>query len=179
MATKQPSSDRNQQSNTHTTTGNTATGTFKIAALTTALLVAEAAAIVGLFAFVGRPTTTLADAPAIDAESEVIEEIPLFEGRLSNDRAGSVFVFDTEIYVQVRKSEVERIRREIERTRHELRAEIAAIWRSAEPANFQEPRFETLTARLDATLRDRFNRAGRQGVSKVVVVSGAGIRLGR
>lgn len=173
MANKQPINDRNPQPGT-----TSATGTFKIAALTTALLVAEAAAIVGLFAFVGRPSATMADAPVI-ADEEVVEEIPLFQGRLSNDRAGTVLVFDTEIYVQVRKSEAERIRNEIERTRHELRAEISGIWRSAEPANFQESRFETLTARLEATLRDRFNRAGRQGVSKVVVVSGAGIRLGR
>lgn len=154
-------------------------GTFKIAALTTALLVAEAAAIVGLFAFVGRPAATQAETPPEESERDVIEEIPLFEGRLSNDRAGAVFVHDTEIYVQVRKSESDRIRREIERTRHELRAEIAGIWRSAEPSQFQEPRFETLTARLESLLRERFNRAGKQGVAKVVVVSGAGIRLGR
>jgi len=172
MGTRQSSSERNQQ------VAPSGTGTFKIAALTTALLVGEAAAIVGLFAFVGRPATTNAEAPRDDATSE-IEELPIFEGRLSNDRAGSVFVHDTEIYVQVRKSEAERIRRELERTRHELRAEIAAIWRSAEPAHFQEPRFETLTARLEAMLRERFNRSGKQGVEKVVVVSGAGIRLGR
>ncbi|MBM4113935.1 MAG: hypothetical protein FJ253_11310 [Phycisphaerae bacterium] len=154
-------------------------GTFKVAALTTALLVGEAAAIVGLFAFVGRPASTNAEPTMAAAEEDVVEEVPLFEGRLSNDRAGQVFVYDTDVYVQVRKGEAERIRREIERSRHELRAEIAAIWRSAEPAHFQEPRFETLTARLEAMLRDRFNRGGRQGVVKAVVVSGAGIRLGR
>lgn len=156
-----------------------AMGTFKIAALTTALLVGEAAAIVGLFAFVGRPAASVAETPAAAAAEEIVEEIPIFEGRLSNDRAGSVFVYDTDVYVQVRKSEAERIRREIERARHELRAEIAAIWRSADPAHFQEPRFETLTARVEAMLRDRFNRGGRQGVVKAVVVSGAGLRLGR
>lgn len=172
MGAKQSTGDRNQQ------TPPNGAGTFKVAALTTALLVGEAAAIVGLFAFVGRPATTHAEAPVAEAGAEV-EEIPLFEGRLSNDRSGTAFCYDTEIYVQARKSEAERIRRDIERTRHELRAEIAAIWRSAEPAHFQEARFETLTAQLEAMLRDRFNRAGRQGVEKVVVVAGAGIRLGR
>jgi len=171
--------NRNSTAERATQQPSTAMGTFKIAALTTALLVGEAAAIVGLFAFVGRPSASVAETPVADAETEVIEEVPLFEGRLSNDRAGSVFVYDTDVYVQVRKAEAERIRREIERSRHELRAEIAAIWRSADPAHFQEPRFETLTARVEAMLRDRFNRGGRQGVVKAVVVSGAGIRLGR
>lgn len=174
MGSRQPNAERTQQA----ATNSGATGTFKIAALTTALLVGEAAAIVGLFAFVGRPATTQAESPASEVEV-AIEEIPLFQGRLSNDRAGTVFVYDTEIYVQAPGSEAERIRREIERARHELRAEIAAIWRSAEPDHFQEPRFETLTARLEGMLRERFNRAGRQGVEKVVIVSGAGLRLGR
>ncbi|MBX3356147.1 MAG: hypothetical protein KF724_10690 [Phycisphaeraceae bacterium] len=176
MGTRQPTNERTPAAaNAPATNG---ASVFKIAALTTALLVAEAAAIVGLFAFVGRPAATQADVGMANAERET-QELPLFEGRLSNDRAGSVYAYDTEIYLQVPRSEAERVRKEIERTRHELRAEIAAIWRSAEPAHFQEPRFETLTARLEAMLRERFNRSGRQGVEKVVVVSGAGLRLGR
>lgn len=176
MATRNASNDDHGKS---AASQGSAAGTFKVAALTTALLVGEAAAIVGLFAFVGRPASTNAEPTVTAAEEDVVEEVPLFEGRLSNDRAGTVFVYDTDVYVQVRKGEAERIRREIDRARHELRAEIAAIWRSAEPAHFQEPRFETLTARVEAMLRDRFNRGGRQGVVKAVVVSGAGIRLGR
>ncbi|MFO0894284.1 MAG: hypothetical protein U0574_04930 [Phycisphaerales bacterium] len=153
-------------------------GALKVAVITTALLVGEASAIVGLFAFVGRPTASHAETPAA-APADDAEELLLFEGRLSNDRAGTAFVYDTEVYVQVRKADAERIRKEIDRTRHETRAEVAAIWRTAEPGHFQEPRFETLTARLEAMLRERFDKGGRSSIVKAVVVSGAGLRLGR
>ena len=56
----------------------------------------------------------------------------------------------------------------------------AAIWRTADPQHFKEPRLETLTRKVTALLRDRFgsdDEAGGSIVEKCVIVMGTGFRV--
>lgn len=156
---------------------------MKFAIITVALLAIEGA---GLFMFfsMGGPKHVEATEPAVVAnpEEEKPVELLLLDDRLVNDRTGISYLYDTEIYVKVRKKDELWVKDEIERTKNEIRAQVSGIWRTAEPNHFQEPMFDTLTRRIETAMRERFDHRsvdGKPTVEKCVLVVGTGIRVNR
>jgi hypothetical protein len=81
---------------------------------------------------------------------------------------------------------LEKVKAEIEQFQNEIKADITAIWRTAEPQHFQEPRLENLTRKVYALLTERFGveksvktegAAPLPIVSKVVIVMSTGFRV--
>ncbi len=158
-------------------------GGMKFMAITAGLLVLEGAAIVGFFSMTG-PKHVEAEVPVAVANPEESKpiELLLLDDRLVNDRTGLAYLYEVEVYVKVRKKDETWVKEEIERSRNELRAEIGGLWRTAEPHHFQEPTFETLTRRIEGTLRERFDHRSTDGkptVDRCVLVVGTGIRINR
>lgn len=148
------------------------------------VLVLEAVAIVGAFKFFGGGASTVSalDDPAVsvDTENEKIVETLVLEAKLPNNKSGVSYIYPTEIYLQVKQRHLERVKAEIEQFQNEIKADITAIWRTADPQHFQEPRLENLTRKVYALLDDRFGQDRERSepiVVKVVIVMGAGFRI--
>ncbi|MFZ9882202.1 MAG: hypothetical protein ACO3QC_12465 [Phycisphaerales bacterium] len=181
MADKKP--DAKSESTTPEGGAAAKKGGMKFAIITVALLAVEGA---GLYAFfsMGGPKHVEATEPALVAnpEEEKPVELLLLDDRLVNDRTGISYLYDTEIYVKVRKKDELWVKDEIERTKNEIRAQVSGIWRTAEPHHFQEPMFDTLTRRIETAMRERFDHRsvdGKPTVEKCVLVVGTGIRVNR
>ena len=148
-----------------------------------AMLVVEAVVIVGVVMVIGQPAEVAAggDTTRVDtSEEDRIVEILVLDSRLPNNRSGITQVFDTEIYVQVKRKFQTRVSGELDQFRNEIRAEITAIWRTSDPQHFQEPKLENLTRKVYALLNGRFGRdtaSGEPIISKSVIVMGTGLRI--
>lgn len=155
----------------------------KTVLLVVIILVVEAVGIMGAMMFLGQPSNVSAvelEQNAAAAEDEKIVETLVLNARMPNNKSGVTYVYATEIYVQVRKAHLERVKAEIEQFQNEIKADITAIWRTAEPQYFQEPKLENLTRKVYALLDERFGMDKARNepiVSKVVIVMSTGFRV--
>jgi hypothetical protein len=166
----------------------TAPDTAKKSGLKTIIMVAgivvvEAVAIVGIMSIAGGPDEVRADpdleAIAVD-EGEKICEVLVLDAKLPNNRSGVTYLFDTEIYVQVKQKHADRVTAELDQFQNEIKAEIAAIWRMTDPDQFREAKLQTLTRKVEAWLDERYGRdeaTGEAIVSKCVIIMGTGFRI--
>ena len=147
-----------------------------------AVLVIEAVAIIGLPILIGGPAEVEATASlaTVDTpEEEKIVELLVLDAKLPNNRSGVTYLYETEIYVQVKRKHEARVADELEQFRNEMRSEISAIWRTSDPRRFQEPKLENLTRKVYALLSGRFaaDPQGEPIVTKCVIVMGTGMRV--
>jgi len=147
------------------------------------ILVVEAIVIIGAMTMLGGPDTVEATDAVGDiqtAEEEKLVELQVLDGKLANNKTGITYLYDTEIYVQVKKKYSERVSAELEQFRNQIRAEITTIWRTADPHHFQEPKLENLTRKIEALLNDRFGTEGEDSeaiIARCVIVMGTGLRI--
>ena len=161
------------------------TGALKTILTLVGLLVFEAALIVGAMVFFGgEPRVATADESAFidpeQAEGQKIVEVLVLDGKLPNAKTGVTYLYDTEIYVQVKQVHAPRVNDELEQFYNEIKAEIAAVWRTSEPKHFQEPKLENLTRKVNAMLSERFGVdpvSGDPILVKCVIVMGTGFRV--
>jgi hypothetical protein len=156
---------------------------FKPLLLIVAILIFEAVVIVGALKMFGGPSDAAATDPMAVAgvpDEEKITEVMIVSARLPNSRSGVTYLYDTEIYVQVKRKFAERVQGELEQFQNEIRAELTALWRTSESQHFREPRLETLTRKVDALLSERFGNDSESGepiINKSVIVMGTGFRV--
>ncbi len=147
------------------------------------ILAVEAVVIIGAMMILGGPPEVeAADIPAVltTPEDERIVEILVIDAKLPNNKSGLTYLYDTEIYVQVKKRYSDQVAEELQQFRNEIKSEITAVWRTAEMRHFQEPRLESLTRRLQTMLSDRFGVDRQRDepiISKCVIVMGMGFRI--
>jgi flagellar basal body-associated protein FliL len=158
-------------------------GGLKFIIVVLALLGIEGGVLFFVFSS-GKPQTVEATEPVIVAnpEDEKLVELLVLDDRLVNDRTGISYLYQTEIYVKVRKKDEEWVKDEIERSKNSLRAQLGGIWRTAEPTHFQEPLFETLTRRVETVMRERFDHKSSDSkpvIDRCVLVVGTGLRINR
>ncbi|MHC4082900.1 MAG: hypothetical protein ACYS15_20190 [Planctomycetota bacterium] len=147
------------------------------------ILALEAVVIIGAMTLLGGPPEVeAAEVPAVleAPEEERIVEILVLDAKLPNNKSGMTYLYDTEIYVQVKKRYADKVAEEFAQFRNEIKSEITAVWRTAEPRHFQEPRLQSLTRKVQTMLSDRFG-VDRQHdepiISKCVIVMGMGFRI--
>jgi hypothetical protein len=149
------------------------------------LLGFEAVLIVGaMMLFIREPDVSAGnpgEIPSTDlAEQERITEILVVDGKLPNAKTGVTFLYDTEIYVQVKNKHAERVRAELDQFANEIKSEITAIWRTSDPRHFQEPKLENLTRKVQALLNERLGTDAESDepiLVKCVIVMGTGFRV--
>jgi flagellar basal body-associated protein FliL len=155
----------------------------KTAIMILSVLILEAVVIVGAMKFLGGgPAPVHASdvaEPAHESEDDKIVETEVLKAKMPNNKSGVTYIYDTEIYVQVKKRHADRVKAEVEQFQNEIKADITAIWRTAEPQSFQDPRLEKLPRTVYALLDERFG-AGADGdpiVTKCVIVMSTGFRI--
>jgi flagellar basal body-associated protein FliL len=148
------------------------------------VLIVEAAVIIGAMMFLGGgPAKVSAVQMAHGEESAAgdrIVEALVLDAKLPNNKSGVSYIYATEIYAQVREHDAENVKGEIEQFQNEIKADITAIWRSAEPQYFQEPKLENLTRKVHGLLNERFGTNKERNepvVHKVVIVMSTGFRI--
>lgn len=156
----------------------------KLLILVGGLMLGEAGLLGGAMMFLGKePEVSTAGMPDLDEEQlelERIVEVLVLDGRLANAKAGITFLYDTEVYVQVRNKHSARVSAELSSFANEIRSDLGAIWRTSDPEHFREPRLENLTRKVEAMLDTRFGADAETGepiVEKVVVVMSTGFRV--
>ena len=151
--------------------------------LIVAILVLEAVVIVGALKMFTGPSEAQAIDPMAVAgvpDEEKITEVMILSARLPNSSTGVTYLYETEIYVQVKRKFADRVQEELEQFQNEIRAELTALWRTSEPQHFREPRLDTLTRKVYALLSERFGNdpeSGESIVNKPVIVMGTGFRV--
>lgn len=83
-----------------------------------------------------------------------IREIILIEGRFPNNLRGITYLYDTEIRVEVKQKNAERVESQIAELEGRLMMNISTIMGQAEPRLFEEPHFVTLRRQIEQMLRD-------------------------
>jgi hypothetical protein len=147
------------------------------------ILAVEAVVIIGAMLMLGGPPEVEAsEAPAVlDAPlEERIVEILVLDGKLPNNKSGVTYLYDTEIYVQVKQRYSDAVAEELSQFRNEIKSEITAVWRTSEARHFQEPRLQSLTRRIQTMLSERFGVDRQRDepiISKCVIVMGMGFRV--
>ena len=149
------------------------------------ILVVEAVAIIGGMKMLGGHGPQEATAEEIHAaaqlsEDDKIVEAMVLDAQMPNNKSGVTYLYPAEIFVQVKKRHAEQVKGEIEQFQNEIKADITAIWRTAEPQHFQEPKLESLTRKVYALLNERFGLDKEHSepiVSKVVIVMSTGFRI--
>lgn len=159
-------------------------GGMKTMIIVLVVVVLEAVGIVGAMMFMGGGAQAVSALEVTheehDAEGSKIVELEVLKGNLPNNKSGVTYIYNTEVYVQVKNRNAEPVKAEIEQFKAEIKADLNAIWRTAEPQHFQEPKLETLTRKVYALLDERFGldkEHDEAKVSKVVIVMGTGFRM--
>ena len=157
-------------------------GRFKTFLLAGGLLVGEAVLLLGGYHYVAGPQSVSAesDQHIVDASEQRITELQLINERLTNNRMGAVYVYPVEIYVQVNEPDSAWWTELTDQYQNEIRAEIAALWRSADQLVLDDPKLEVMTRRVQTLLRTRFEGEANPEVPricKVVIVPSTGFRV--
>ena len=146
------------------------------------ILGAEGVAVIGGMNLLKPPVPADASADLMlddQAEGDRLSEVLIMEERLQNRSTGVTHVYDVEIFVQVREADLDRVTEEIERFGNDIKAEIYAIWKSADARHLQEARLETISRRIEAAMNARFGEpadAEEPIIAKCVIVTGTGFR---
>ena len=104
-------------------------------------------------------------------EGESVVEVPVFEGDFQNLTSGRVFVWKTEIVLEVRQKNAEHITHQLEQRQAAVREAIARIYRRTQHAQLKEPGSETLTRQLSAMFDEFFgpDPEGHSRIERVLV----------
>jgi hypothetical protein len=156
----------------------------KMMIMVAVMLIVEGAILLGVMKFLGggpKPVSAVQMAHADQANpGDKIVETLVLDAKMPNNKSGVSYIYATEVYVQVRERHLEKVKAEIEQFQNEIKADITAIWRSAEPQYFQEPKLENLTRKVTSLLNDRFGEDKEHNepiVHKVVIVMSTGFRI--
>ena len=132
-----------------------------------AVLLIEAVVIVAMFVFSGGPDTASASPgePDAMAEMEMPAEIMVAKGKFQNTASGRNLMYDTEIYIVVKKKYQERVEAQVEAMKAVIMRDITIIFRRATPSQLREQELATLTRQVRADLNTRFGNAPEDPVS--------------
>src|SRR5690606_26829584 len=123
-------------------------------------LLLEGGAIAGAFFLTSGPAKVHADPTAQDeaamAEQPVEEQV--LEERFQNTRTGRTYLYDTQIYIMVKRKNQEQTRSLLKEKSAQVSADVTTIFRRAEPAHLLEPSLATLTRQIKAALDNRLGR---------------------
>jgi len=144
---------------------------IKTIAIVAALLVAEAAIVVGVISMWGQPSEVRAQglADPETASGEQLTEVLIVNDKFPNHHTGRVFLWEAEVQIKVRRKHLDYVKSVVEDRAAEIKTNVAKIFRSAHHNHLKEPQLETLTRRLEEMLRDVFGEDA-DGEERVVEV---------
>ena len=138
-----------------------------------AVMLIEGAAISGVWLLSGGAADVGADSAAVDDEAymnELVEEL-VVEGKFQNTKTNRAYLYDTQVYIKVRRKHQDKVKEELESKRAAITMEIASIIRSAEPVHLREEKLATLIRQTKAALQEMLTADDDTGESKVEEVT--------
>ena len=124
------------------------------------VLVLELVTVLVAFSMAGGPEPVQADhqaAKLADDNNKEVEEL-VVEDRFSNSRRGDVYLYDTEIYLVVKKKHQTHVQEQLKAQSAQVHADIATIFRRADPTFMHEDELQTLSRQIKGVLDDRFGK---------------------
>jgi len=120
------------------------------------LLAAEGVAVVGVLTLWGRPGEVQGsnvDPSQMDL-GEQLHEVLIVHDKFPNHHTGRVWLWDTEVQIQVKQKHLDHVKRALEERQAEIKTGVSRIIRNAHQNHLQEPNLQTLTRQLTQYLRD-------------------------
>lgn len=115
---------------------------------------------VGIFLFMTLMNSTPKDAAAElvtdEDDPEALVEVLLTSEQYQNMTSNQVWIWETEIYLKVRRRNLAYVQDVIEDRKAEIQAGITEIFRRAKLTELREPSFRTGTRQLTALINDIF-----------------------
>jgi len=146
---------------------------LKIILILVAVLVIEGGIIGAVFMVAGKPADVKAEQAAQDeaAEAEQPVEELVVEDKFPNTKRGRTFIYDTEVYIVIRRKHQAEIRRQLDGMVAQIGADIRTIVSRAEPNHLLEPTLATIKRQIKAALDKRLGRDedGNSRVDQVVI----------
>lgn len=143
------------------------------------LMIAEAVAVFALVSFSGIGASG-AEAKAMEGleqnDREKLVEIELTDNKFPNNTTGQIWLWDTQVYLQVRTKNAETVEAELERRQAEITAGLRLIFSRIQDRHLKEPGSETITRQLTAYINDVFGQDpdGEERVERVLLTKLAG-----
>ncbi|MHC4976357.1 MAG: hypothetical protein ACYTF7_07095 [Planctomycetota bacterium] len=122
------------------------------------LLIAEGAVVVALMSMLGKPGAVQAgqSAELVVDDSNALNEVLIVEDRFPNHQTGRVWLWETEIQVQVKTKHLAYVEQALEERRAEIKTGISTIFRNAHQRHLTEPNLETLSRQVTSYLNEIF-----------------------
>lgn len=146
---------------------------IKMIVMVLGLMVAEGAAVFVVLGMLSGPPEVqaegLADSPS--DELEQIREVLIVDDRFPNHQSGRVWLWDTEIQMQVRQKNLDYAQRVLEERAAEVKTGVAQIIRTSHHKHLTEPNLDTLNRQIEEYLREVFeyDAAGKPRVERVLI----------
>ena len=129
----------------------------KLLAIILAVMAVEG---VGVFFFVTMMSSTPEDAVAElvtdETDPEALVEVLLTEEQYQNMTSNQVWIWEAQIYLKVRRKNLEFVERQLEQRTAEIQEGITQIFRRAKLTELREPDFRTGSRQLTALVNDVF-----------------------
>ena len=125
------------------------------------VLVMEIATVVAVFMIAGEPpiaegATSAGKDLLLDLEQPM--EVLVVADKFPNSKRGKTYLYDTEIYIEIRKKNDAPVQNRIDNMAARIRADVATIFRKAEPTHLLEPELSTLKRQIRAALDKRLGQ---------------------
>lgn len=145
-----------------------------------ALMIGEAALVYFVVAVLGSgpsPASASELQGLEENDREAFTEVLLVSDRFQNMQSGRVWGWDTDVYLKVRRKNVEAVEQTMGRKEAQIREGLALIFRRAQDRHLREPGLETLTRQLNTYAGELFgtDAEGMAIVERVVLAKLKGV----
>jgi flagellar basal body-associated protein FliL len=129
---------------------------LKVLIIVAAILFLEGVTVIGVVMFTASPKMSAGSEFMTDDEAlqNEIHELLVSKGRFPNSRRGITYLYDSQIKVQVKAKNLQKVTEVIEANEGLIRQHIASVIRMAEPRHFEEPLHVTLTSQVEQVLNE-------------------------
>lgn len=145
---------------------------MKTIILVAGLLAGEAAVVgVAMTMWAGPGEVQAEIVQSDDAQAESVAEMMIVSDRFPNHQSGKIWLWDTEIQIQVKQKNSEYVSRILEERNAEIKTGVSALWRNAHHRHLTEPNLETMTRQLTEYFNQAFgvDANGESRVYKVLI----------
>lgn len=155
---------------------------IKMLGIMAALMIAEGAGVyvlVSMTAGSSSSATTLEG--TAEAEKQQTKEVLLIEDRFQNVSSGTVWLWDTSIYLQIRNKNADRVEKVMKQREAEIQEGVAKIFRRAEDRHLRDdPGLDTIVRQLTAYLNDVFgtDKDDLPLIERIIIPKCTGINAG-
>ena len=146
---------------------------LKMMLMIVGLMIAEGAGVFVVLNMMSGPPEVQAEGIAQDPTDalEQIREVLIVDDRFPNHQSGRVWLWETEIQIQVRQKNLAYVERVLEERAAEVKTGVAQIIRTSHHKHLTEPNLDTLNRQVEQYLRDVFeyDGEGKPRVERVLI----------